>query len=99
MFGLLGPIAVGVALIILGQLSRRLGQVTRAPRYYLGLYIAAGLMGISVFARLVNIRVPGDILRTDPLWVLLYVGFPALGVTLGVIVAWRYWSWLLAERG
>jgi hypothetical protein len=31
-------------------------------------------------------------------WVLLYNGLPALAVTLGLFVAWRYWSWLLAER-
>lgn len=86
-------------MIILGLLSKRLGQVTRAPRYYIGLYIGAALMGISAFARLMNVNVPADSLRADPLWVLLYIGFPALGVTLSVIVVWRYWSWLLAERG
>jgi hypothetical protein len=88
-------------MIILGALSKRLGKVTRAPRYYLGFYIAAGFMGLSVLARFINVSrgVAGDRLQEDPLWVLLYVGFPAMAMTLGVIVAWRYWSWLLAERG
>ena len=27
-----------------------------------------------------------------------YLGLPAIAVTMGVISAWRYWSWLLAER-
>jgi hypothetical protein len=32
-------------------------------------------------------------------WVLIYNGLPALAVTIGVYLGWRYWSWLLAERG
>jgi hypothetical protein len=78
-----------------------LGQVTRAPRYYLGFYIAAALIGVSALTRFINIArgLESAGLRDDPFWVLMYVGCPAIGVTLGVIIAWRYWSWLLAERG
>jgi hypothetical protein len=38
-------------------------------------------------------------LRLEISFVILYTVLPALSVTLGVAVIWRYWSWLLAERG
>jgi hypothetical protein len=101
LLGLLGPVAITVALITVAQLSKRIGSVTRTPHYYLGLYMAAALMGISTGARMLNIgRGPAAAasLGSDPTWVLLYVGLPTLALTIAVIVAWRYWSWLLAER-
>lgn len=102
LFGLIGVASIALALVVLGLLSKRLGSVTRLPRYYRGFYVAAALVAISVVARLLNIgRGPSAALElaSDPLWVLLYIGFPAIGITLGVVIAWRYWSWLLAERG
>ena len=101
LFGLIGPISIGLALLVIGLLSKRLGNVTRAPRYYLGFYVATLLMGISILARLLNIgRGPEFVreLNSETGWVLLYNGLPALALTLGLFVAWRYWSWLLAER-
>jgi hypothetical protein len=101
LFGLLGLCSLGVALLVMGLLSKRLGSVTRAPRYYLGFYVAALIMAVSVIARLVNIGrgvAAIAVLSRDFGWVLLYNGLPALAVTLGLYVAWRYWSWLLAER-
>jgi hypothetical protein len=102
LFALFGPISIAVALTVMGLLSKRLGKVMRTPRYYVGFYIAAGLMTISVVARLLNIGRGDDIadsLGQDALTVVLYVGLPSIAITLGLIVAWRYWSWLLAERG
>lgn len=102
LIGLLGMVSIGVALVVLALLSRRIGSVTRAPRYYRGFYVGAALIAISVVARLLNIGRGTDAaleLGTDPLWVLLYIGLPGIAVTIGVVIAWRYWSWLLAERG
>ncbi len=101
LLGVVGPAAISLMLTVLGLLSRRLGSVTRAPRYYLGLFLGAGLMLISAAARAWNVgrELPPSALGQDPLWVVLYVGLPALALTLSVIIAWRYWSWLLAERG
>jgi hypothetical protein len=102
LLGLVGPISITIALIIMALLSRRLGSVMRTPRYYLGFYVAALLMSINVLARLLNIGYGenmADTLGHNPLLVLIYVGLPALAITLGLAVAWRYWSWLLAERG
>ncbi len=101
LFGLLGLMSIGVALLVMGLLSKRLGSVTRAPRYYLGFYAAALMVAASVLARLVNVGRGAAVaaeLNRDLGWVLLYNALPALAVTLGLFVAWRYWSWLLAER-
>lgn len=98
---LIGPASILVALVVLAQLSRRLGSVVRMPRYYLGFYLAAGLMTASMLARLLVLgRGPAMTIELshDPLWVLLLTGLPALALTTAVVVAWRYWSWLLAER-
>jgi hypothetical protein len=96
---LIGSTAIGVALVVMGLLSQRMGKATRSGAYYIGFFIAVALVGGSVIARL--LRLLFGIPSVDPLpdvWVLVYDGLPALGITLGVIVAWRYWSWLLAER-
>ncbi|MCB9452634.1 MAG: hypothetical protein H6672_14445 [Anaerolineaceae bacterium] len=99
--GLLGGVAIAIALLVLGLLSKRLGSVTRTPPYYIGLYIAAGLMFMSTLARMVDLDYTSaeiEALSQDPAAIVLYVGLPALAVTIGVVVTWRYWSWLLAER-
>ncbi len=99
--GLIGPLSMAVVLIALGILSRRLGATTRAAPYYLGFFIAAALMVISLIARLANLifgLASDALLSRDLTWTLLYAGLPAFGVTLGLVMAWRYWSWLLAER-
>jgi hypothetical protein len=100
--GALGMISIAVALVVLGRLSYRLGRVTGAGPSYRGFYVAAALVGIGAAARMSNLV--GDTaaslnLHQNVFWVFLYHGAPAAGLTLGVFVAWRYWSWLLAERG
>lgn len=101
LLGLLGSIAIAIALLVLGLLSKRLGSVTRTPPYYVWFYVAAGLMLVSILARLVHLGQGPAVavaLIDDKVSVLLYAGLPAIAITLGVVVAWRYWSWLLAER-
>ena len=98
LIGLLGPLAFAVALVVIGALSKRLGAQTRARPYYLGFYAAAALMLLSIGAQLLALLSIVPHPDGDLLWVLLGDGLPALAVTIGVILAWRYWSWLLAER-
>ena len=99
--GMLGYIAVCIALIVLAHLSQRLGHVTHARPYYMGHYLAAGLIGLGVAIRLFFIIQGADALL-DPsievLYTVLTDGLPAVGVTVGLVVTWYYWSWLLAER-
>lgn len=95
LLSILGPVGILIALVVMAELSKRMGSVTRTRPYYLGFYIAAFLMGISILARLVDANPSAG----GGTAVIFYVGVPALSVTIAVIVAWRYWSWLLAERG
>jgi hypothetical protein len=99
--GLIGWLSICVFLIVMGLLSRRLGQVTYARSYYIGFFSGAALVSIGIVSRIINLTnelalIPN--LHDNITWVLLYNGAPAAGVTVGLIVAWRYWSWLLAER-
>ncbi len=93
----IGQLGIVFALIVLAQLSKRLGLMTHAKPYYRGFYVAAVLLLVSTAVRFFN----DFLLRQDTKqigWILLYDGLPALAISLAVVVAWRYWSWLLAER-
>lgn len=94
----LGLLSIAIALVVLAQLSKRLGQVTRAPRYYRGLYVSAALLLASLAYRLLNTFQAHIPLPDEPGAVIVYIGLPAFALTLSLIIAWRYWSWLLAER-
>lgn len=97
LISLVGPISIFILLIVLALLSKRMGSVTRAAPYYGGFYVAALFMGMSIGLRLFD-DTPRLAESQSPVHVLIYTGLPALAVTIAVIVAWRYWSWLFAER-
>jgi hypothetical protein len=102
LLAMLGPLSICIMFIVLGLLSRRLGRVTRVRPIYVGFFIAAALVGISSVARMVNLGLGADAaarLSQDGILVLIYTGLTALGITIGAFIAWRYWSWLLSERG
>jgi hypothetical protein len=95
--GLLGSTSVVVMLVIFGMLSRKLGRVTHAKPLYWGFFGAALVVALGTIVRLfciINI-IPQD--QHAP-WGIVYNGLLAFGVTIGFGGAWRYWSWLLAER-
>jgi hypothetical protein len=97
LLGLFGPLSVAIALAVMGLLSRRLGGQTHAKPYHYAFFAAAVLVAISIAAQFLDIvfQFPHD---SEALWLILDDGLPAIAVTVGVISAWRYWSWLLAER-
>ncbi len=92
LIGTMGVFSVTIALVVLGLLSQRLGAVTKMRPYYRWFYVAAGLTFASVIARLVYVG------YQDERIVLAYTVTFALGSTLGLAVAWRYWNWLFGER-
>jgi chromate transport protein ChrA len=99
--GLLGYVAMAVALFVLARLSRRLGEVTHAKDYYRGYYIAIALIIIGMIVRFYFItRGQASLQAANQklVYTLLSDGLPALGITIGLIITWHYWSWLLAER-
>jgi hypothetical protein len=93
----LGHIALALALAWLAVLSRRLGRVTHASPYYVGLWVAAGIVGTGVILRAITYFTLGSH-EAGVAWQLIHKAIPAVGLTIGVIFAWRYWSWLFAER-
>ena len=97
--GLVLWVAVIVTLVVLAQLSQRLGAVTKARPYYRWYYVAACFVAAAVVVRVLNSQPP---LAASPnltiLGIILHDGLQAIGLTIGLIVTWYYWSWLLAER-
>lgn len=92
--GLLGPASVIVALIVIAQLSQRLGAVTKRPSIYRWYYVSVALVTLSIIERLIALIVPNAFNTA-----LLYDIPFAVALVIAVVVAWRYWSWLLSERG
>ena len=93
------------ALIILAQFGNKLGAVTKMRRFYRGYYAAAGLVGLALVGRFVRGSVvwasPESVspILNQPLFYLFFYHLPlALGLTLGLLITWHYWSWLLKER-
>jgi hypothetical protein len=99
LLALVDPLAFGVCLLVLARISRRLGKYTHDKPHFRWLYLAAGLMGVSLVGRLALMWAGAGDGWAGLLTVLVYGGLPALAVTIGLAVIWRYWSWLLAERG
>ena len=97
---LTGMLAISIVLLLIAHLSRRLGSVTHARPYYIGLYVAAGLYLIAGMLRVAfaNNMIPVEMSNNRQFIFLLVDGLPALAITLALGVMWFYWSWLLAER-
>jgi len=103
--GSLWLISLIYALLILAQLGRKLGAVTKMRSTYRGYYAAVILVGLSLVMRLVRASVfwaqrdglPAAL--NEPLLYLLLYHLPlAVGVTIGLAITWYYWKWLLKER-
>lgn len=88
-------------LVVLALISRRMGRVTRAAPHYMGFIAAAALVAAGLAARALDAARGAEpaAVHGDSGALLLYTALPALGLTLALVAAWRYWSWLLAERG
>jgi hypothetical protein len=102
--GAAGLIAVLYALLILAQFGRKLGAVTKMTPYYRGYYVAAGCVGLALVMRFIRASVvwaPRETipsLLNAPNFYLLTYHLPlAIGLSLGMAITWRYWSWLLKE--
>ncbi len=100
----LGTIAIIFLFFILARLSEKLGAVTRMPPYYRWFWVGMGFVGVALVSQFLRI---GTSLAEQtsyrwlhtPLFYLVTYHLPmAIGVTIGLVVTWRYWSWLLTER-
>ncbi len=100
----LGTISLIFLFFILARLSEKLGAVTKMAPYYRWFWLGLGLMVIALIAQLLRIGVllakQASYLWLDtPAFYLFSYHLPmAIGITISLIVTWRYWSWLLTER-
>jgi hypothetical protein len=100
----LGTIAIIFLFFILARLSEKLGSVTRMPPYYRWFQVGTGFLGVALISQFLRISVSltdqaGYPWLDTPLFYLVTYHLPmAIGITIGLIVTWRYWSWLLTER-
>ncbi|MBN1286744.1 MAG: hypothetical protein JXB47_15200 [Anaerolineae bacterium] len=105
LLGVGAPLAVAVMLVILGLMSKRLGAVTHMPAYYKWLYGAAALACAATFLGLLYILgtfstgAEAGLFYDEGFYVVAYVVPLAVSLTIGAVVGWRYWGWLLGERG
>jgi len=102
--GSLGLISLIYALVILGQFGRKLGAVTKMRPYYRAYHWAAALLTLALVVRFVRASIfwaPASDVATvlnSPLFYLGLYHLPlAVGLTVGLVVTWHYWSWLLKE--
>lgn len=95
------PATLMILLWVMAQISRRFGEVTHRPPIFRWFYVAIGLLVFPLVMRVLAVglteddriklggNAAGAILHDIPL---------ALAITLSVIVAWRYWGWLVYAR-
>jgi hypothetical protein len=91
-FELCEPLAVILMLVVLGLLSQRLGAVTKFPPLYRGLYLGAVLVGVSALFKVLYM------VSDNETFILFYDVAFVFGLLLSVIIAGRYWGWLLNEN-
>ena len=99
----LGTLSLLVLFYILARLSERFGAVIKMRPLYYYYYVALIFLVIGYMAHILIVvayLAPGNV----PPWLMspwfrffLYDLSLAIGVTTGLIVTWRYWSWLVAE--
>jgi hypothetical protein len=95
------PLGLVLLLWVMAQISRRFGEVTHRPPIYRGFYVALGLMLFPLVVRLLTIGLGKDKraeLGGNAIEALLHDLPTALGITLALIIAWRYWGWLIYAR-
>ena len=100
----LGLISVIFLFFILARLSEKLGAVTRMAPYYRWVWVGTGFLVIGLLSQLMRISASltgqsSNGLFASPLFYLLTYHIPlGIGVSIGLAITWRYWSWLLTER-
>jgi hypothetical protein len=103
LLGSVSLLAIVLLLYILARLSERFGAVIKMQPLYRYYYPAGGLISFSFLIHLVVINsqlIPGlNLSWLTASWLLLLVYYLPLGVglTISLIVTWRYWSWLVTE--
>lgn len=103
-----GPVALIAVIFLLDlyfTLSQRLGEVTRMRPYYRRFWIAGLSVGLAAVVQVLRTaahlsQAPQVAFLLSPVLSIFAFHLPLLlGVVVGVLTAWRYWSWLLIGEG
>ncbi len=102
--GTVGTFSLIVLFYILAKLSERFGSVIKMAPLYRYYYLAILFLAIGSIAHLFVVRATLTVEQSQvwyvaPWFLFLAYHLPlAIGVTIGLVIAWRYWSWLITER-
>lgn len=97
-------IALLSALFLYHSLSRRFGAVTKMPPHYRLFIVSIAFVGLALVVSIVRTAAqlscrPEVACLTSPAFGLVFYLLPLfIGTMIGVIVVWRYWSWLLKNQ-
>ncbi len=100
---IMGLLAVFFIEVILANLSRRFGAVTKMKPYYRGFYVAMAILALPLVVHLVHSSVVlspqrGPQFLHSPVFYLFTYHLPFVAaVALGIFEAWHYWGWLFRE--
>jgi hypothetical protein len=89
--------------LIMASLSRKLGAVTKMRAYYRGFYVSAIFLLVSLIAYFLKTSVllaseqAPALLNNDLFYLLTYYLPLAMGTSISLAIALRYWDWLLKE--
>lgn len=100
---IIGPLSVGIMLILLMVLSKRLGHALETPPYY-RLYLAAVLFLLLPLPAAWILLLTGvfGLPESDPQTTLILKIFltlipMAIAITLALLVTAKYWHWVWGE--
>lgn len=104
LLGTLGILSVIFLFYTLARLSERLGAVQKMSLRYRYYYVAIAFLAVAYLTQLLvsrAISAPEKFPNwLTSLWfVLLAHHLPlTVGVSIGMVVTWHYWSWLVAKH-
>ena len=90
-------ISVILVLLVLANLSSRIGEALAIPKYYVIYYVAAFFITASSFVDLtfgINISHDDKYLLLSTITMVIRV----ISIIVSIPVAFRYWSWLFKEK-
>lgn len=102
--GTFGTLSIIALLYILAKLSEKFGSVIKMSPIYRYYYLAIAFLVIAYITNWLVVRAT-LIPENTPAWLnapwFLFLAYHlprAIGVTIGLVLTWRYWSWLILER-
>ena len=102
LLGILDTLSIIVLLYVLAKLSERFGSVIKMPPIYRYYYWAAALVVMGLITQLLTAVVDPPVLLNNlsKPWLLLFLyDVPvSIGLTMSLVITWRYWRWLVNEN-